>query len=38
LEWQWYGCEQAADSAVPLERIVDTWPVDQLLGWAKQKN
>jgi putative hydrolase len=37
LDWQWYGCEQAADAAVPVERVVDTWPVDQLLAWVGGK-
>jgi putative hydrolase len=37
LEWQWYGCEQAADAAVPAERVVNTWPVDKLLEWAGRK-
>ena len=37
LEWQWYGCEQAADAAVPVERVVNTWPVDQVLEWAGGK-
>ncbi len=37
LEWQWYGCEQAADAAVPVERVVNTWPVDQVLGWTRGK-
>jgi len=34
LEWQWYGCERAADAAVAVERVVNTWPVDQVLEWA----
>ena len=37
LEWQWYGCEQAADAAVPVERVVNSWPIDQLLAWAGGK-
>ncbi|TMF83725.1 MAG: PHP domain-containing protein, partial [Chloroflexi bacterium] len=37
LEWQWYGCEQAADAAVPVESVVNTWPVDQVLEWAGRK-
>lgn len=34
LEWQWLGCEQAAESSVPVERVVNTWPLDQLLAWT----
>ena len=34
LEWQWLGCEQAAESSVPIERVVNTWPVEQLLAWT----
>ena len=37
LEWQWYGCQQAADAAVAVERVVNTWPVDQVLEWAGGK-
>jgi putative hydrolase len=34
LEWQHYGCERAEDCGVPVERIVNTWPAEELLGWA----
>ncbi len=34
LEWQAYGCEKAAAHEVPIERIVNTWGADDLLGWA----
>jgi putative hydrolase len=34
LEWQIFGCEQAADSEVPLERIVNSWTLDEVLSWA----
>lgn len=34
LEWQWLGCEQAAEASVPLERVVNSWPLDRLLAWA----
>jgi len=37
LEWQWYGCEQAADAAVPVERVINTWPVDKVLEWFGRK-
>jgi putative hydrolase len=34
LDWQPYGCARAEDCGVPLERIVNTWPVDALLDWS----
>jgi putative hydrolase len=34
LEWQPYGCARAAEAAVPLERIVNTWERDDLLAWT----
>ncbi len=34
LEWQPHGCEKAAQAGVPVERIINTWPVDELLAWT----
>lgn len=34
LDWQPYGCERAAECEVPLDRIVNTWPVEELLAWT----
>jgi putative hydrolase len=34
LEWQPYGCERAAQAEVPVERIVNTWSMDELLAWT----
>ncbi len=34
LEWTAYGCKIAAGSAVPTERILNTWPVERVLAWA----
>ncbi len=34
LEWQPYGCERAAQADVPMERIVNTWSMDDLLAWT----
>lgn len=34
LEWQPHGCEKAAATGVPVERIVNTFAVDDLLAWA----
>jgi len=34
LEWQPHGCDRAADRGVPVERIINTWPMEQLLDWV----
>jgi putative hydrolase len=34
LGWQPYGCHRAAEAGVPIERIVNTWPLDDLLEWT----
>ena len=34
LDWQPYGCHRAAEAGVPVERIVNSWPVDDLLAWT----
>jgi putative hydrolase len=34
LDWQINGCERAAACGVPVDRIVNTWPVDKLLAWT----
>ena len=34
LEWQINGCERAAACAVPVNTIVNTWPVERLLAWT----
>jgi putative hydrolase len=34
LEWQPYGCDRAARAQVPVDRIVNTWPVGRLLDWT----
>jgi putative hydrolase len=36
LEWLHYGCERAEACAVPVERIVNTWPADELLTWSRK--
>jgi putative hydrolase len=35
LDWQPYGCVRAADAGVPPQRVVNTWPVEDLLAWTK---
>lgn len=34
LEWQAHGCDRAAECDVPIERILNTMPVDDLLAWT----
>jgi putative hydrolase len=34
LDWQPYGCERAAATGVPIDRIVNAWPADELVAWA----
>ncbi len=34
LEWQRHGCEQAAAAGVPLDRIMNTRPLDEFLAWT----
>jgi putative hydrolase len=38
LDWQPYGCERAAACGVPVEKIVNTWPVDDLLAWTQRSS
>lgn len=35
LDWQGYGCVRAEARDVPVERIVNTWPLEQLLDWTR---
>jgi putative hydrolase len=35
LDWQPYGCERAAACGVAADSVVNTWPADRLLDWAK---
>ena len=34
LEWQALGCDRAAERGVPIDRIINTMPVDELLAWT----
>jgi putative hydrolase len=36
LDWQAYGAQRAADAGIPADRIVNTWPVEELLSWSRQ--
>ncbi|WP_049565685.1 PHP domain-containing protein [Nonomuraea sp. SBT364] len=35
LDWQRFGCERAARCGVEADRIVNTWPLERLLDWAR---
>jgi putative hydrolase len=34
LEWQPHGCDRAAEVGVPVEKVLNTWPVEELLRWV----
>jgi putative hydrolase len=34
LDWQPYGCTRAFAAGVPAERVVNSWPVEDLLAWT----
>jgi putative hydrolase len=36
LDWQPYGCTRAVECGVPTERVINTWPVGQLLKWTNR--
>ncbi|WP_306358590.1 MULTISPECIES: PHP domain-containing protein [unclassified Nocardia] len=36
LDFLGYGAQRAVDNGIPIERIVNTWPVDELLAWASR--
>ncbi|HET8662039.1 MAG TPA: PHP domain-containing protein [Micromonosporaceae bacterium] len=35
LDWQRYGCTRAAQCGVDAEQVVNTWPADRLVAWAR---
>lgn len=35
LDFLGFGAQRALDAEVPAERIINTWPVDRLAGWAR---
>jgi len=37
LDWQAYGCARAAECGVPVDRIVNSWPLDALLAWTTRE-
>ncbi|MEV6656195.1 PHP domain-containing protein [Nocardia fluminea] len=38
LAWQGYGCERALVHGVTAEKVIDTWPVEELLAWCSESN
>ncbi|MFG2623913.1 PHP domain-containing protein [Streptomyces sp. NPDC048473] len=34
LDWQIHGCARAEECHVPAERVISTWPADELLAWS----
>lgn len=38
LDFLDHGCERAARYGVPVERIVNTWPLEDLLTWAEPRS
>ncbi|MFC8042289.1 PHP domain-containing protein [Nocardia sp. NPDC057353] len=37
LDWLGYGCERAVANGVPPERVVNTWPLAELLAWTTDR-
>ncbi|MEV0596153.1 PHP domain-containing protein [Nonomuraea cavernae] len=35
LDWQRFGCERAARCGIEPARVVNTWPLDELLAWTR---
>jgi putative hydrolase len=36
LEWQPYGADKAVQTGVSVDRIVNSWPADELLAWTRR--
>jgi len=34
LEWQAYGCDRATECGAAPERVVNTWPMEELCAWT----
>ncbi|WP_432544104.1 PHP domain-containing protein [Kineococcus sp. SYSU DK002] len=37
LDWQPYGCARAQECGVPADRVVTTWPAEQVLEWTRRR-
>jgi putative hydrolase len=38
LEWQYIGCDRAAECGVTAERVINTQRADELLAWARNRS
>ncbi|MHC3467269.1 PHP domain-containing protein [Streptomyces sp. 7R007] len=36
LDWQILGCARAEECGVPAERVVNSWPLEDLLAWTRE--
>jgi putative hydrolase len=36
LEWQPYGADKAVETGVTVDRVVNSWPIHELLGWTQR--
>jgi putative hydrolase len=36
LEWQPYGAEKAAETGVTIDRVVNSWSIEELLEWTRR--
>src|SRR5438445_706736 len=36
LEWQPYGADKAAETGLTIDRVVNSWSTDKLLGWTQR--
>jgi putative hydrolase len=36
LEWQPYGAEKAVETGVTVDRVVNSWSIDELLEWTRR--
>jgi putative hydrolase len=38
LDWQPYGCARAEECGVTPDRVINAWPLDDLVAWTKDKS
>jgi len=36
LEWQPYGADKALETGATIDRVVNSWSIDKLLGWTQR--
>ena len=37
LDWQAIGCARAEQCGITADRVINTWPADELLAWARDR-